>query len=215
MVRSKFAALLAASMLCGATAAHAQDASRWFVKAGPAMIALDENASFTMAGSPVPGANIKINPQYTLEGQVGYFVTPNWAVTFTGGLPPTARVHADGTIAPLGTLGSTLYGPMTLTAEYHFNREGKLQPYVGAGAAFLVIFKTKDGAVSDLKAKNDVGESVVVGADYMVTPKWGVYFDAKQTWLKTTATGFMFGAPVVGKVRLNPAAYSVGGVWRF
>jgi outer membrane protein len=202
-------------MICGATAAHAQDADRWFVKAGPAMIVLDENATFTAAGSPVPGANIKVNPHYTLEAQLGYFVAPNVSVTFTGGLPPTARVHADGTIAPMGALGSTVYGPMTLTAEYHFNREGKLQPYVGAGAAFLVIFKAKDGAVTDLHAKNDVGGAVTVGADYMITPRTGAYFDFKQTWLKTTATGFMGPAPVVGKVRLNPAAYSVGVVRRF
>lgn len=215
MVRSKITALLAASMVCGATAAHAETANRWFVKAGPAMIALDENASFTAGGAPVPGANVRINPQYTLEGQVGYFVTPNVAVTFTGGLPPTARVHADGSIAALGTLGSTLYGPMTLTAEYHFNRGGKFQPYIGAGAAFLVIFKAKDGAVTDLHAKNDIGEAAGVGADYMLNDHTGLYADFKQTWLKTTATGYLGPAPVVGKVRLNPAAYSVGVTYRF
>jgi outer membrane protein len=202
-------------VICGATAAHAQDADRWFVKAGPAMIALDENATFTAAGSPVPGANIKVHPQYTLEAQLGYFVTPNVSVTFTGGFPPTARVHGHGTIEAMGTLGSTLYGPMTLTAEYHFNRGGKFQPYVGAGAAFLVIFKAKDGAVTDLHAKNDLGAALTAGADYMITPKTGAYFDFKQTWLNTTATGFMGPAPVVGKVRLNPAAYSVGLVHRF
>jgi outer membrane protein len=118
-------------------------------------------------------------------------------------------------VAALGTLGSALYGPMTLTAEYHFNREGKFQPYVGAGAAFLLIFKTKDGAVTDLKAKDDVGEAVSAGFDYMLTPKTGIYVDARNTWLKTTTTGFLGPAAVVGKVRLDPAAYSVGLVHRF
>ncbi|HEX3699625.1 MAG TPA: OmpW family outer membrane protein [Phenylobacterium sp.] len=215
MAKSKIAALLVASVACGATAAHAQDSDRWFVKAGPAMVTQDENATFTMGGAPVPGANIKINPTYTIEAQVGYFVTNNVAIAFTGGLPPTARVHGDGTVAALGTLGQAVFGPMTLTARYQFNRQGRFQPYVGAGAAMLVIFKTKDGAVSDLKAKNDVGEAVEAGADYWITPNTGVYVDAKQTWLKTTTTGFLFGAPVVGKVRLNPEAYSVGVVHRF
>lgn len=215
MVRFKIAAAVAAGAVCVASAANAQDADRWTVHVGPAVIALNENASFTAGGAPVPGANVKINPQYTLEASVGYFVTPNWAVTFTGGLPPTARVHGDGSVAALGALGSALYGPMTLTAEYHFNREGKFQPYVGAGAAFLLIFKTKDGAVTDLKAKHDIGEAVSAGFDYMITPKTGVYVDARNTWLKTTTTGFLGPAAVVGKVRLDPAAYSVGLVHRF
>lgn len=215
MVRYKIAAAVAAGVVCAASAANAQDADRWSVHVGPAMIALNENASFTAGGAPVPGANVKIDPQYTLEASVGYFVTPNWSVTFTGGVPPTARVHGAGSVEALGTLGSALYGPMTLTAEYHFNREGKFQPYVGAGAAFLLIFKTKDGAVTDLKAKNDVGGAVSVGFDYMITPKTGVYVDARNTWLKTTTTGFLGPAPVVGKVRLDPAAYSVGLVHRF
>jgi outer membrane protein len=179
------------------------------------MVALNENASFTAGGAPVPGANVTIDPQYTLEASIGYYVTPNWTVTFTGGLPPTARVKGAGSIAPLGTLGSALYGPMTLTAEYHFNKDGKFQPYVGAGAAFLLIFKTKDGAVTDLKAEHDVGGAVSAGFDYMITPKTGVYVDARQTWLKTTTTGFLGPNAVIGKVRLDPAAYSVGVVHRF
>ncbi|THD81316.1 MAG: OmpW family protein [Phenylobacterium sp.] len=215
MVITKFTAVLAAGILCGATAAHAQDSDRWFVKAGPAMVTQDENATFTMGGAPVPGANVKINPTYTLEAQLGYFVTNNVAIAFTGGLPPTARVHGDGSVAALGTLGQAVFGPMTLTGRYQFNRDGKFQPYVGAGLAYLHIFKTKDGAVSDLKAKDNLGEAVEAGADYWITPKTGVYFDAKQTWLKTTTTGFLFGAPVVGKVRLNPEAYSFGVVHRF
>jgi outer membrane protein len=176
---------------------------------------MDENATFTAAGQPVPGANVKINPQYTIEAELGYFVTPNVALAVAGGIPPMSRVHAAGSVEPLGVLGRALYGPSTATVQYHWNREGKFQPYVGAGAAFLIIFKTHDGAVTDLKAKNDVGEAVQVGFDYMVNDKWGGYFDAKQTWLKTTTTGFLGGAPVVGKVRLNPAAFTVGVVRRF
>jgi outer membrane protein len=215
MVRFKIAAAAAAAVACAASAANAQDADRWTVHVGPAIIAMNESATFTAGGAPVPGANVKINPQYTLEASLGYYVTPNWTLTFTGGLPTTVRVHGDGTVAPLGTLGSALYGPMTFTAEYHFNREGKFQPYVGAGAAVMLIFKTKDGAVTDLKAENDVSGAVSAGFDYMVTPKTGFYVDARNTWLKTTTTGFLGPAAVVGKVKLNPAAYSVGLVHRF
>ena len=211
----KISTLFAAGVLATATGAQAQDANRWFVKGGPAIIALDENAKMYAAGNLVPGANVTIKPQGTIELEGGYFVTKNVAVALTVGVPPLAKVEGAGTIAPLGTLGKAIYGPGTLTAEYHFNRDGKFQPYVGAGMAFLLIFHAEDGAISDLKATNDLGGALQAGADYMFTPRTGVYVDFKQTYLSTKTTGFLGPAPVVGQVRLNPAAYSVGFIRRF
>ena len=50
----------------------------------------------------------------------------------------------------IGRLGETTYGPMALTAHYHFTGLGRLQPYVGVGAAFMYVFDEKDGLMGQL-----------------------------------------------------------------
>ncbi|MFI5034549.1 MAG: hypothetical protein ACHQPH_28010, partial [Reyranellales bacterium] len=74
-----------------ATAAKAQDAdpSRWFVHVGPADVILQPKVSMTAGGQPVPGAAVSIASQWTVEGEIGYFLNRNIAVAFAGGYPPT------------------------------------------------------------------------------------------------------------------------------
>ncbi|MEI9965040.1 MAG: OmpW family outer membrane protein [Caulobacteraceae bacterium] len=84
----------------------------------------------------IPGATISANDSWTAVVEAGYYLTPSIAVSFTGGAPPTAKVDGAGSIAGQGRLGSVLYGPMSLTAHYHYNGFGRLRPYIGGGAGF-------------------------------------------------------------------------------
>src|SRR3982750_2382078 len=118
-------AVLAAGALGGSAAAQEAAPGRWYVHAGPGDVMLDEDASFVVGGAPLPGATITANNSWTPVVGVGYFVPPEFAVPFPGGLPPTAKAEAAGSIAGLGTVGEATYGPMALTAHYHFNQFGR------------------------------------------------------------------------------------------
>ena len=57
-IRAAAAALLFAS---AAGAAHAEDASKWFVHLGPAIVAPSESATLTAGGAPVAGADVSVS----------------------------------------------------------------------------------------------------------------------------------------------------------
>jgi outer membrane protein len=187
----------------------------FYLHVGPGMLDLNEGADVSVAGALVPGATIDIDPHYSAIIEAGYFFTPNFAVSFTGGLPPTIDINGKGAVAGLGRIGTMTYGPATLTAHYHFTNFGRFQPYIGAGPTFMLAFDTKDGALTNLKVDHAIGFAVQVGADFMINENWGAFIDFKKAYLRTKATGILGGLPVSTKVRLDPAVYQVGLTYRF
>lgn len=209
------AAFAAVVFAAAATAAHAEDASKWFAHAGPAIVDPHESATLTAGGAPVPGGDVSIKSRWTFEGEVGRYLTRNIAVAFAGGYPPTFRVMASGSIAALGEAGTMTGGPAGILVQYHFNRNGMIQPYVGAGASFLIVFSTKDGAMNQLRAKSAVGTALQAGADVMLNDRWGMFLDVKKAYVGTVATGFLGPAPVRAKVKIDPLVSSVGVAYHF
>jgi len=57
----------------------------------------------------------------TAASEIGYFLTPNFAVTATVGIPPTTRATGTGPLAGAGLLGSVEYGFADALINYHFN----------------------------------------------------------------------------------------------
>ena len=218
MSRTLSALVAAAALTFTATAASAQADPAWFVRLGPALVDLDEDATMTAGGAPVPGATVSVDAEWTAAVEIGRFVTPDIAVSFTGGFPPTFEVNAAGSLAALGRAGNVVGGPMSVTAHYHFNRQGAFQPYIGGGVAFMYVFDTEDAALTNVEVDNAMGPAVQVGANYMVAPNWGVFADFKKAWFssETTANAPAFGgAPVVADVQLDPAVWNAGLIWRF
>jgi outer membrane protein len=205
----------AADVQTSAPASIHTRAPGFFVHVGPAAVVLNESATMFAAGYKLDGANISIKPQATLALEAGYFLSPNFAVSFTGGVPPFAKIEGAGTMAGVGRVGATTYGPMTLTAHYHFTDMGRLQPYLGAGLAFMYVFDEKDGAMSQLKVENAVGFAFQVGADFMITDQWGLFIDVKKAILRTEAKGFYGPFPIDADIKLDPLVVHGGVSLRF
>jgi outer membrane protein len=212
-------AVLAAALTGAAFAAlpaSAQDREpKWFARAGVIGLDLADELELEFAGSPVPGADISTKTHYTPTVQVGRFIGRNFALSFTGGIPPQIDIQGKGALEPFGKLAETTYGPVTLTVQYRPLRSGTFQPYVGAGAAYMHIFDTTDGAFSDVEIDDDLSPALEAGTDIMFTRRYGLYFEAKKAFLRTETRGTFGGAPVVGQVKLDPWAFSAGAVVRF
>ncbi|MEO8115470.1 MAG: OmpW family outer membrane protein [Phenylobacterium sp.] len=211
----KYMVLAILTLIAFGTTAHAQDTSRWFVHAGPALAAPEESSKVWAGGAPVPGGSVSIDHEWTFAGELGYFVTPHVAVSVAAGLPPTFEVMGAGSLAGLGKAGEMTGGPAGLMVQYHFNPTGRIRPYVGAGAAFLVVFGTKDGIMTDLRAKSAVGTALQAGSDVMLNDRWGMFIDVKQAWVGTIATGTLGPAPVSAKVKIDPFITNFGVTYRF
>lgn len=187
----------------------------FYIHAGIAGVSLSEGASIVLGGAPVPGGTISVKPQMTFIVELGYFITPNIAVSFTGGWPPRAQIHGAGTLAGFPKLGIATYGPMAATIHYHFSGMGRFQPYIGFGPTFLLSVRTQDRLITQAKLDNALGFAGQIGFNYMINEKWGLFFDVKKAYLRSKASGFIGAAPLSAKVKLDPLVVSTGIAYRF
>ena len=213
MFRTVSALALAAAALVASPAAAADRAagdSRLYLHLGPGAVANAEGAEISAGGSVIPGADISIATNLTAIVEVGYFVNRNVAVSFTGGFPPLAKVVAAGSLKGAGTVGKTTYGPMALTAHYHFAPDAAFRPYVGAGPVFMYIFDEQDGLLTNLNVKHHFGFAVQAGAEMAISDRIGLFVDVKKALLRTNATANLGPAPVTAKIKMDPLVVHAG-----
>ncbi|HUI20312.1 MAG TPA: OmpW family outer membrane protein [Methylocella sp.] len=167
-------------------------------------------------------SNVAIRPVYTLGLEAGWFITPNIALEISAGVPPIAHLKATGlTLAPqLGTnlLGSTRIGPAMFLLRYQFTNFGPIQPYLGAGAVYMLNFgNISDGILTNLAVDQNFGFVVQAGADYMLTQNWGVFLDGKKIFYSTDVSGDLLnlGVPIRTHVQLDPWVASAGITFKY
>ena len=189
----------------------------FFIHIGPVGVFTDESAKISLFGVLQPGATIHMDPQATVGFTIGYHLTKNWAVAYSTGFPPKVAIEGAGAAAGVGTLGSVIYGPSALLAQYHFTDWGMIQPYIGAGPVLMLVLDNNDNAIQNLKVDNAFGATVQVGTDIMFDRNWGIYIDAKKLYLRTKASGIVRGAgfPMTADVTLDPLIVSAGLTYRF
>lgn len=210
------AGVAALSLVSAAQAqSQAPKAGQFVVRTGLAGVLFDSKGDFTFAGQPVPGGSLKLNDNASIALEGAYYLNPELSVSLTVGVPPVTTAHGVGTLAPLGRLGAVKYGTGVALAKYQYNGLGRFQPWVGGGATWMVIFKNKDGALNNVDVDNHWGGAVQVGADYMITEKWGLYASASKLFLHTNGVGTFSGLPVTTKITLDPTILQAGFNVRF
>lgn len=119
-----------------------------------------------------------------------------------------------------GSIGKVSVLPPTLTLQYHFNPEGSVRPYVGAGLNYTRFYRagglsTEVGGVS-IK-KNSFGPALQVGMDVAVTKNVFLNVDLKKIWIDTKATGNSgaINGVSLGKLEINPLVFGVGVGMKF
>jgi outer membrane protein len=192
----------------------------FYVHAGALGAFFQTNAQPT-GGGLFGATNIVVRPVYTLAFEEGYFVTPDIATALSSGLPPIEHYKATGLVgeAALGTdlTGSTRAGSIVCLLQYHFTQFGALQPYLGAGAAYVLVFgNISDGILTNFSVDQNFGFVVQGGADLMLSPNWGLFIDGKKAFYSTDAQGFaVTGIPVRAHVQLDPWLLSTGITFKY
>jgi len=178
----------------------------------------------TTAGVFLGASNIAISPTYTLLLEAGYFVTPNFVIALATAVPPITHFKATGLIAASinGTdlIGSARYGEIAVLFQYHFTQFGPFQPYVGFGPGYALNFANiSDGLLRNFYWDQNFAFVLQAGADYMLTPNWGVFVDGKKVFFSTDAGGFantnLGWLPVRANVRVDPWAADVGITFKY
>jgi len=189
--------------------------SRWFVRLGGLRAHYNSQARIASNGSRIEGSSARVTDSTTLTFDIGYDISDNVSVMFTGGIPPTADVIGEGTVSGYGEFGSVRFGPAILTAVYRLPDWQGFRPYVGGGGAHLFILRSHDGAVKDLKVHDNNGFVLQAGLEYRLDRRWDLFVDYKRLWLNVKAEGELAGAPVRARVTLDPDIISVGAKFHF
>lgn len=186
----------------------------FYLHFGSGALVFDAGATVKSSGAVISGATVHIDPNVTLITELGY----RWSsvgVSLTGGYPPVATVNGAGSLTSLGSLGRIRYGPTVLSFQYYLPHVGRLEPYIGAGPVFLLIFQNEDNAVRHLNVRDSTGAAVQLGAEYKLSPALSLVVDVKKALLKTTATAMLDGAPISADIRLDPTVIAGGFSYRF
>lgn len=191
------------------------DNTSWVVRGGLTSLTLADKLDLMVGGAPFPGAGLSTFEHQTVSVQVGRFLTRNIAVNATLGLPPTIDIYGAGSIGALPKLGEVTYGPALLTLQYHPTRSGRVRPYAGVGASYMIVFDTKDGAFQDLRIDDDVALAFEAGTEIMVDQRTAIFADVKKALLRPKTYGSFGGALVEGQTRLDPWAFSGGLSFHF
>ena len=189
---------------------------RWFARLGLAAAAYHPGASIRTNGQVIPGGTASASSNFSTTFEVGYDVTKHISASLFFGMPPKPHIDGRGTVASLGTLGKVRYGPAIFTGYYHFPKVAGFRPYAGGGAAYAIILKEFDGAVTQLNAHNNWGSVLQGGVERELTKKLDLFVDFKEVWLSVNAEGFLSGGvPVKARVKLDPSLVSVGIKFHF
>jgi outer membrane protein len=198
-IRLATTTILAAMAL--AQAAAAQDVGEWTVRSGLHSI------------EPKSGnhALVNVEEQIGLTFSATYMFAPNWSVELLAALPFTHGINLNGG----GGVAETDLLPPTLSAQYHFNPDGRVRPYVGAGLNYTIFFDERTwGALQGAKLALDpsFGPAAQFGVDIDVITGWFVNLDVR--WFDIDTDAKVDGA-AIGTVEIDPYAFGLSIGHRF
>ena len=162
----------------------------------------------SLAGGTLPlDIDSDVKPTITFE----YFLRDNLGLEVLAALPFKHDIAVDGG----GTVGSTKHLPPTVSLQYHFNRQGKVSPFLGAGLNYTTFFsEDTQGALAgtDLKLEDSWGLAAHAGLDIKVSERGAVRVDAR--WIDIDTDVKVDGADL-GTANIDPLVYGVAYVLTF
>jgi outer membrane protein W len=208
MKKRLFLGTLAFSVAYVASAFAQEVSDPWILRVGFADLEPMKKFTLSVAGQPVPGAALSYPPIYTALIEIGWFIEDDWALVATlGAPPPHIAIHGAGSITAYDKLESTTFGASTLTEQFQPFHDGFAQPYIGAGITYMLIFSTQGSAIQQPRLSNDLGFAFEVGSDFRISDQFGLFAEAKKTFLHDTSTGTLGVNAIRGTATLDPGFF--------
>ena len=129
-------------------------------------------------------------------------------------MKPDARFGCPGSTLNQGSIKMI---PITAVIQWHFIPKGFIDPYLGAGAAYVIFDNLQDFSdvgnvgVRQINFKDDAGFVVNGGIGINFSPRFGITGDVKYVPLKASAEAvFATGPNQSQKIKINPVIASAG-----
>lgn len=194
-------------LVCAAFPAAAQSRGDWTVGVGLHAVA-PKSDNGRLAGGTLPlGIDEDAKPSFTAE----YFIRDNLGIEVLAAWPFEHEISIDG----IGRVGSTKQLPPTVSLQYHFNSEGRVSPFVGAGLNYTAFFsESTRGALagSDLALDSSWGIAAHAGLDIPFNERNAVRVDIR--WIDIDSEVSLDGAGL-GTAHIDPLVYGAAWVHTF
>ncbi len=207
MHKPLLACAVALALGTAALPALAQSAGDWTLGIGVHAVDPKSDNGRLAGGTLDVDVDRDIKPSLTFE----YFVRDNLGVEVLAAWP----FEHDINIAGLGRVGSTKQLPPTVSLQYHFNGQGRISPFVGAGINYTAFFsEDTTGALagSKLKLDDSWGLAAHAGVDFAVGQRGAIRIDAR--WIDIDTDVALDGARL-GTVAIDPIVYGAAYVMKF
>lgn len=157
------------------------------------------------------GLNAEVSSDVMPTLGVSYFLTDNISIEAIAGTTKH-KITASGL-----PVADTWVLPPVVTLQYHFNPQGRVSPYVGAGVNYMLFYGTKDKTgFKDTKVDDGFGYALQAGADIAIKGPWSLNIDVKKVYFQTDATTTLKPATKLhSSVDLDPWVVSLGFGYRF
>jgi len=166
-------------------------------------------------------ADLQVETNTIPELDISYYLTKNIAAELILAVGTRHDVSVSGTGGAVAhNLGKVNLLPPTLTAQWHFNPDQTIDPYVGAGAALVFALDRKltaDATGAGLSTypiridRSAFGGVLQAGFDVNLKDKWLINFDVKKIWVNTDVKLNLDGSyKKIDNLDINPLVLSVG-----
>lgn len=180
-------------------------AGDWTVKLGAHAVD-PKSDNGTLAGTLPVDVGTNTRPSLMIE----YLWTPNWGIELLAAVPFEHKITTGGT-----RIGEITHLPPTVTLQYHFNPEGSVSPYLGAGLNYTFIYDEEAKgpiAGSRLKLDDSIGLAAHAGVDFRLNERWSLGVDLR--WIDIDTDVSLDGADI-GTAEVDPLAYGAYLQYRF
>jgi outer membrane protein len=134
-----------------------------------------------------------------------------------------SMTELEPTVTPIGGIGGAGGDiemiPITGILRWHIMPNAVVDPYIGGGAAYVLLEDADDGlsGLDSLDFDDDVGFVVNAGVGIKLGSRFGLNLDAKYVPLETNATAVVIGGAdeAEGEIEISPIIVSAGLSIRF
>ncbi|TFW69695.1 OmpW family protein [Methylotenera oryzisoli] len=203
------------------------EAGDWVVRVRAANVSPNEDSKLgktvnkNVANVMSPGAELSVDSHTIPELDISYYITKNIAaeLILATGSKHDVSIKGDAN----ATVGNQLLGsvdalPPTLTAQWHFNPDQTIDPYVGAGINYTNFLDKKLNirqnalAGSKIKVDNDSwGYALQAGVDVNLKDGWLINADVKYVTIDTTVKlKTASGWTKIDSLDINPWVFGIG-----
>lgn len=197
---------LALALAAAVPAAHAAQAGDWELKVGVHAVDPKSDNGRLAGGALKADVDSSVRPTISIE----YRVTPNLGLEVLGALPFQHEVRLNGAKA-----ASVKQLPPTVSLQWHFLPDGRIDPFVGLGLNYTRFFSIDEkGPLSGTRLDLDDswGVAAHAGVAFAFAERWSLTADLR--WIRIRTDAEVDGAKV-GTVDIDPLVYGVAVGYRF